>query len=84
MDEEIHYPKETDFKVKKPDKFQTMLDISRRLSKPFPHARIDFYYINKTILIGEITFFHQSGMMIIKPQKFNYELGNEIDLSNLK
>lgn len=39
-----------------------MIELSRKLSVNFPHARMDYYYIENNIYFGEITLFHQSGL----------------------
>lgn len=80
MDEEISYPKELNVKVDKPAKLEEMIDISRKLSSSFPHARVDFYYIDNRIIFSEITFFHQSGMGKISPEEFEIEMGNWLEL----
>ncbi len=80
MDAEISYPKETNIKVKKPEKLDEMIELSKRLSSGFPHARVDFYYIENEIIFGEITFFHQSGMGIISPENFEINMGNWLEL----
>ena len=38
-----------------------MFEIARKLCKPFPHVRIDFYECNGKIYFGEFTFFSGSG-----------------------
>lgn len=76
MEEEISYPKELITKVEKPNKLDEMVDLSKSLSSSFPHARVDFYYIKESIIFGEITFFHQSGMGIIRPLEFEEKMGN--------
>ena len=83
LDAEISYPKELSIKVDKPFKLDNMIELSRKLSAGFPHARIDFYYINEKIIFGEITFFHQSGMGKIKPIEFEEEIGNWINLNEV-
>ncbi|WP_321327971.1 ATP-grasp fold amidoligase family protein [uncultured Ilyobacter sp.] len=80
MDAEISYPKETNIKVKKPEKLEEMIELSKRLSSGFPHARVDFYYIDNKIIFGEITFFHQSGMGKISPEEFEVKMGNWLEL----
>lgn len=80
MDAEITYPKETNIEVDKPEKLDEMIELSKKLSSDFPHARIDFYYINKKIIFGEITFFHQSGIGRIYPEEFEVQMGNWLDL----
>lgn len=83
MNEEISYPKELVIKVKKPEQLHEMIELSKELSGGFPHARIDFYYISKKIIFGEITFFHQSGMGKIKPLRFEEVMGNWLELPDI-
>lgn len=80
MDEEISYPKDLNINVKRPGKLQEMIELSRKLSSPFPHARVDFYYIDSKILLGEITFFHQGGMGNITPRAFEQKMGKWLEL----
>lgn len=80
MDEEITYPKELNFEIPKPQKLDEMIELSKKLSSPFPHARVDFYYIKDKIIFGEITFFHQSGMGEIRPLEFEEVMGGWLKL----
>lgn len=82
MSQEISYPKELSITVNKPEKLDEMIDLSKKLSSSFPHARVDFYYIKEKIIFGEITFFHQSGMGKIKPLEFEDEMGSWLQLPN--
>jgi hypothetical protein len=41
---------------KKPAKWKEMIDIASQLSKPFDFVRVDLYYVNNTIYLGEMTF----------------------------
>lgn len=67
----------------KPEKLQQMLEIASVLSKDFPAARIDLYYIQGKIYFGEITFFPWSGYMSFTPDSFDEELGKHFVLPNL-
>ncbi|MCM3741801.1 glycosyl transferase [Oceanobacillus luteolus] len=80
MDEEITYPKELDIKINKPEKLDEMIKLSKILSSEFPHARVDFYYIDGNIIFGEITFYHQSGMGVIRPTEFELKMGDWLKL----
>lgn len=77
---EISYPKELNVRVEKPKKLDEMIYLSKKLSSEFPHARVDFYYVEEKIIFGEITFFHQSGMGLIKPVEFETIMGNWLKL----
>jgi hypothetical protein len=80
MEEEISYPKEISKSIKKPDKLDKMIEISKKLSEGLVHARIDFYVVNNKIYFSEITFYHQSGLGIIRPAEFDKYLGNLIEI----
>ncbi|MGN8646341.1 ATP-grasp fold amidoligase family protein [Gracilibacillus sp. HCP3S3_G5_1] len=80
MEQEISYPKELSYKVKKPKKLEEMIDLARKISANIPHVRIDFYYINEKILFGEMTLYHQNGLGRIRPDDFNYEIGSWLEL----
>lgn len=57
-----------------------MLDISRKLSKGFPHLRVDLYCVKNKIFFGELTFFHGSGMGQFRPKEFEVEVGSWLRL----
>lgn len=44
------------FELPKPQNFQKMLDYAKKLAKPFPHVRVDFYEIDGKLIFGELTF----------------------------
>lgn len=69
--------------IEKPVQFETMKKIAQKLSKPFPHCRVDFYIINNKLYIGEITFFNGAGYDLITPLKYNVQMGDWINLSDL-
>lgn len=64
----------------KPEKFNEMINVAEKLSKEFPHARVDLYYVNSEIKFGELTFFDGSGYQTYKPDEFDYILGDKFDL----
>lgn len=65
---------------KKPDCFEKMKELSKKLSKNNIHIRVDFYEVNGAIYVGELTFFHCGGFMKIYPNEWNLILGNWINL----
>ena len=73
-----------DKEQKKPQNFETMKIISKKLAKDIPFVRIDFYEIEGKLYFGEITFFPASGLEKFKPEKWNYILGDMIDISKCK
>lgn len=70
-------------KISKPQGFDEMVELSRKLSKGLPQARIDFYDINGAVYFGEITFFHWSGLTPFEPEKWDYTFGEWIELENI-
>ena len=66
--------------IKKPAGFDKMLELSRKLSKGFPHVRVDLYDINGDIYFGELTFFHFSGNVPFEPEVWDYKIGEWLKL----
>lgn len=69
--------------IKKPDNFSEMINIAEKLSKPFPHCRVDLYNVNGNIYFGEITFYHGGGVNNIEPYEKAIEMGNWIELDKI-
>ncbi|GMQ60453.1 ATP-grasp fold amidoligase family protein [Vallitalea sediminicola] len=81
---EIKYQKDESVKIQRPQKLNEMLMLSKKLSQGFPHVRVDFYYINDKVIFGELTFFHESGMGMFRPEEFEIQMGNWLELPILK
>lgn len=64
----------------KPDNFEEMLMIASKLSKGFPHVRIDLYNVRGEIFFGEFTFFHWSGIVPFEPRSWDYKFGEYLNL----
>ncbi len=64
----------------KPHSFEQMVTLAEKLSKGFPHVRVDFYEINDKIYFGELTFFHWSGLVPFVPEEWDYKLGSWLKL----
>src|SRR5699024_128742 len=82
LDVEIEYPSEPNTIIQRPETLNEMLELSRILSKDFPHVRVDFYNVNGEIIFGELTFFHESGMGKFNPSEYELELGRYLDLQD--
>lgn len=74
-----HYPNSIN-KIKKPEKFEKMIDLSKRLSQELIHVRVDFYEVNGKVYFGEMTFYHFSGFQPFIPNKWDKIFGNWIEL----
>lgn len=74
-----HYP----IPIDKPIFLNEMVKIAERLSAGHPHIRVDLYYINHQIYVGELTFYHGSGMgNFFIPNDWDYKFGEWIKLPN--
>lgn len=62
-------------KVSLPSNIQELINCAETLSKPFPHARVDFFITSEGTYFGEITFYSASGFMYLKPDELYDELG---------
>ncbi len=74
----------TEVPLPQPMCFEQMKDLAAMLSKGFAHVRIDFYEINGKVYFGEITFYHNGGMVPILPVEWDYMLGSWINLTPLQ
>ncbi|SNS62436.1 TupA-like ATPgrasp [Bacillus sp. OK838] len=77
----ITFPYDEEKKIQKPKQYERMIDYAIKLSKPFPHARIDFYVVNNKIYFGEITFMNDAGYGKISPYSFHKKMGDWIKIS---
>lgn len=66
--------------ILKPNNFEQMLDIARKLSVGKTHVRVDLYNCNGKIYFGELTFFHFSGLTPFVPQEWDYKFGEYFNL----
>ena len=71
-------------KIECPKTFQKMKQLTEALSPKCPFSRIDLYEIQGKTFFGEITFYPASGFGVFQPGKWNYILGDLIQLSEYK
>lgn len=69
---------------RKPEKYEEMIDLAEKLSKPFPFVRVDFYYVNREIIFGELTFFPLSGFGSFYPVDWNRRIGDMLSLEHIE
>ncbi|MEJ6951736.1 ATP-grasp fold amidoligase family protein [Natronospora cellulosivora (SeqCode)] len=74
-----HYKNATK-KIEKPIGFETMIQLSKKLSSNMPHVRVDFYDINGDIYFGELTFYHFSGFEMFEPDTYDEIFGSWLKL----
>ncbi len=71
--------------VPKSTDFDKMVEYAEKLSKPFPHVRIDLYNPKTGVIkFGEFTFFPAAGYDEFEPCKYGVTVGNWLDLSRIE
>ena len=69
---------------KKPKNLQKMIEYSKLLSSDFCYCRVDFYEVNGTLFLGEITFTPFNSKVNYKNNETEIYLGNLINISKIK
>lgn len=64
----------------KPKMYEEMISLAEKLSKGFPHVRVDLYEIDDKIYFGEMTFSHHSGLCPFDPVEWDYKFGEWLQL----
>lgn len=63
-----------------PGCLDTMIDLSQKLSRGIPFLRVDFYYVNGKIYIGELTFYPASGLLPFTDVEWDRIMGSWLKL----
>lgn len=74
-----HYPNAGDI-FSKPDCFDEMCSLAKKLSERIPVLRVDFNYWDKKLYFGELTFFHSAGLESFMPEKWDEIIGSWVNL----
>lgn len=61
--------------------FELMKLLATKMSKGFPHVRVDFFDVNGRVYMGEMTFYHCSGFAPIQPMEWDLKLGEWVKLN---
>ncbi|BDB66648.1 hypothetical protein Hc94105_0847 [Helicobacter cinaedi] len=69
-----------DFLPEKPKDFDIMLDMARKLAYFTDYVRVDLYYVNNKIYVGELTFTNAGGADTFNPQEWDRKLGKLWDI----
>lgn len=67
--------------IAQPSSFSKMKEIAANLSAGLPFVRVDFYQVNGQPLLGEMTFYPNSGFELFEPKEWDKTFGDWIDLS---
>lgn len=66
--------------IARPKELAQMLSLAQKLSQEIPFLRVDFYIIEHRIYFSELTFFPASGFERFVPEKWDYILGDWLEL----
>ena len=66
--------------IEKPSCFEEMKDIASKLSKGFPHVRVDLYSCEGKVYFGELTLYDSSGYDDLNSEEWNQRFGDWIQL----
>ena len=64
----------------KPQCFDEMKQLAKKLSVGMPHVRVDLYEVDGKVFFGEFTFFHHGGWTPFDPAEWDLRFGKEIKL----
>lgn len=67
-------------KIDRPASFDLMKELAGKLSKGMPQLRVDFYQVDGQVYVGELTFYHFSGLVPFVPSEWDYKFGSWIHL----
>ena len=55
--------REANYDIEKPAKFEKMIEVAQFICEKFRQVRVDLYYINNKVYIGELTFTPNGGLL---------------------
>lgn len=71
-----------DIPPQRPQCFDTMKQLAESISEDIPCLRVDFYYAQGSVYVGELTFYHSGGFAKVSPYEWDQKLGAWIRLPN--
>ena len=78
---QYHYP-EALLIPEKPVVLDEMIVTAKKLCADFAHVRVDFFIVNDRLFFGEMTFTNGGGFEEIRPDEWDYRLGDLWSLSD--
>lgn len=69
---------------KKPENFDKMLEIAKKLSEDFDYVRVDLYNVDGKIYVGELTFCESSGFGKFTDESWDCKFGSYWNQPKLK
>jgi hypothetical protein len=71
---------QSNVKIERPEAFDEMKDVAAKLSKDFPHVRVDLYSSGGKVFFGELTLYDSSGYDDLNSKEWNRRFGDWISL----
>ncbi len=75
--------KNSDEKVARPKCLEEMIEVVRKMSRPFDFVRVDLYDICGKVYAGEMTFYPHGGSGPFSPPQYEIEYGDKLHLTEL-
>lgn len=73
-------PHNPNIHVERPEAFDEMREIAKKLSAPFSYVRVDLYQVQGKVFFGELTFFPAGGAPDFVPQEYDKIVGDMWDI----
>ena len=77
---EAALPRDPNREVNMPEKLPEMIRIAEQLSSGFNFLRVDMYYVDGEIKVGELTVYPGSGLLRYDPDEWDYKIGEYLSL----
>lgn len=71
-------------KQEKPQNYDKMLEIAKKLSEDFDYVRVDLYNVDGKVYVGELTFCDNGGFGKFTDEKWDYKFGSYWNQKKLK
>lgn len=75
--------KNSDYVIPQGENFAELIDVVKKLAKPFQFVRVDFYMANGKLYFGELTFTDGAGSDPFSPESFDLEMAKRIKLGRV-
>ena len=79
-----NYKRDPNKKIEKPKNLNLMIEYSKKLTKDFVFVRVDFYELNNTVYLSEITFSPSNTLMKLGNEEQRLNLGSLLDITKIK
>jgi hypothetical protein len=80
---ENNHVKNSNIVLSRPENFNELVEITRKLAKKFQFVRVDYYIADRKIIFGELTFTDGAGSNPFSPLSFDLEMGRRIKLGRM-